>query len=102
MPVLGQQNPNVILYLIAQFFFMAGWSVWGFSLLSNIIYLITSSTLEIGFSEGIQGVCSGLLAIPFGFLADKWMRHKVAKIGLIIKTVSCVCLICVINIKSTP
>ena len=98
----GWRNRNVLLYIILNFLDMAGWGVWGYSFLSNIIYISTESTLRIGLAEGVQGILSGILAIPFGILADRWIRHKVAKIGLSIKLVACVCMLCCFNITSIP
>ena len=92
------RNPNIILYLIGTFFSSAGWSVWGYSLLSNVIYLITTSSLKVGYAEGIQGVISSVLAIPFGILADKWCRHGVGQIGLIVGIISSAGLIAVLFI----
>lgn len=93
------KNPNVSLYLISLFFATAGGAVWGYTILTNLMYLITDSTLKIGIAEGIQGLISALLAVPFGILADRWAKHKVGKIGIVVQTLACICLIMVMSLN---
>jgi Major Facilitator Superfamily len=92
------KNPNVILYLVSTFLSMVGYSVWGYTLLSNILYMITNDTLKIGYSEGVQGVISGVLAIPFGMVADKlaktrFGRRLQGRIGVSLRIVVAIALI---------
>lgn len=87
------RNPNVSLYLVSLFFGTAGAAVWGYTILTNLMFLITDSTLKIGITEGVMGLVSAILAIPFGILADRWSKHKVGRIGIIIQTLACIFLI---------
>lgn len=96
--LLACLNPNVAIYTTSQFFLMAGFSVWGYSLLSNIMYIATRSTLKIGFAEGVQGTISGIFAIPFGILADRYIKHKIVKSGALIRVCCCIGFLCVFNI----
>mmetsp|Transcript_39556 Transcript_39556/g.112189 ORF Transcript_39556/g.112189 Transcript_39556/m.112189 type:complete len:474 (-) Transcript_39556:235-1656(-) len=57
-------------------------SVWGTTVLSAFIYLLTDgSNLAVGYAEGVQGVSALLSALPVGWLADHWPRSRMLAIG---------------------
>lgn len=75
-------NRNVVLFALYSLLTGAGNAICFFVLLSPLLFLLTGDPLFVGYAEGVQGLCSALVAIPAGLLADKWSRAGVARVGL--------------------
>jgi len=68
-------NHNVRLSLLYNFTSAVARGMYGFAVLSGLLYNITDgSNSKVGFAEGLQGATQVLFAIPIGCMVDKCGR----------------------------
>uniref|UniRef100_A0A061R3F8 Mfs general substrate transporter n=1 Tax=Tetraselmis sp. GSL018 TaxID=582737 RepID=A0A061R3F8_9CHLO len=75
-------NWNVVLGLVLAASAGLSESVWGTTVLSAFIYLLSDgSNVTVGYSEGVQGLSALISALPLGWLADRWPRSRIIAVG---------------------
>lgn len=72
---------NVWVTLILCSFWGLADSIWAGAVLAGWLYILTEKNSSVGFVEAAQGVAALVFALPVGYLADKWGRSPVIKVG---------------------
>lgn len=76
---------NVHLVLAYTFFSFSARSLWNQSVLSAFVYLLKSDNPKyVGFLTGLMGMSQLLSSFPSGWLADKYRRDKMLKLGSVV------------------
>lgn len=78
-------NRNVVIYVVVQVLSGAGTSISFWVLLSPLLYLLSGTFMFVAYAEGAGGLFGALVSVPSGWLADKYTRSKVARVGLVLK-----------------
>jgi MFS family permease len=79
---VNSESKNINRILLYSFFAFSSRSLWNQSVLSAFVYLLKSDNPEfVGILTGIMGVCQLVTSFPAGFLADKYRRDTILKIG---------------------
>ena len=85
-------NSNVIAVLMLVGHTGLADSVWGGTVLVAYVYALTGqSNTMAGVLEAMSGVVQLITALPVGYLADRWGRGPVCKVGAITLLVACAC-----------
>jgi MFS family permease len=76
------KSRNVHLVLAYTFFSFSARSLWNQSVLSAFVYLLKSDDPKyVGFITGMMGISQLVSSFPSGWLADKYRRDKMLKLG---------------------
>lgn len=62
--------------------------IWSFAVLSGYLYQLTGDYRYVGYAEGMQGAVKAFVAIPSGYLADKYKRSSMLKASSILGFIS--------------
>ena len=80
--MLRGHNTNVVVALVFYLFDGIATSLWNTTDLPNYIYLLRHySNASVGLAEGLQGAVQALVALPIGYVTDKFARQRVAQIA---------------------
>lgn len=79
------KSRNVHFVLAYTFFSFSARSLWNQSVLSAFVYLLKSDDPKyVGYITGLTGMMQLLSSFPSGWLADKYRRDKMLKLGSIV------------------
>jgi hypothetical protein len=67
-------DPIIFRTLVTVFFISIASALWADTAIVVFIFVLTDSNSRVGFVEAAQGLGNLLLALPVGYLADKWSK----------------------------
>lgn len=85
-------HKNVYLTIIASALLGLADSIWTNTILTTWLYLLANNShanSQVGSVEAAQGIAQLVTALPIGYLADKWARSPVIKMGCVISAIAC-------------
>eukprot|EP00961_Rhodomonas_salina_P276505 3735939-Rhodomonas_salina.1 len=59
-------------------------ALWAGTAIVAFIYVLTDSNSRVGFVEAAQGLANLVFALPVGYLADKWSKAGISRIGAVL------------------
>ena len=90
-------NRNVVLTFTFTIFNFMAQSLCNNNSMAAYIFVLTNSTAQVGWAEGMQGIVTVLVGLPTGLLADKVPRPRVLKmagvvgVAALVATATAVC-----------
>lgn len=85
---LRSMNRNVVLTILVSTVSGIAASIFEGAILVGFVYVMTGSNASAGYVEASQGVAELVMALPIGYLADKYPRSRVIKFGGILVIVA--------------
>lgn len=74
-------NRNVVLTILVSIISGISASIFEGAILVGFVFVMTGSNADAGYVEASQGVAELVMALPIGYLADKYPRSRVIKFG---------------------
>jgi len=71
------------------------------SVLPSFVLEVGGSNFNIGVADGLQGISRMAIALPAGYLADKWSRRACIRFGSVLQVVANLCLLFAV-LSATP
>ena len=99
--VVQPVSPNIALTLWATFFLFTARSLWNVSVLSSYVFLLITQNdhdsnaqvadEKIGFITAVMGMTQLIVALPSGYLSDKWLgRNTMLRAGSVLGVIASV------------
>jgi len=79
--------------LVADALHTLGSELYKASVLPSFVLEVGGSNFDVGVAEGLQGISRMVIALPAGYLADKWSRRACIRLGSFLQVVASLCLL---------
>ena len=81
-------NPNVRLSIAFTFLMAFSAGAYGYTVLSGYLRELSNSNTSVGFAEGLQGMANVVVALPAGYLADRYSRSAILRVSSVLGLLS--------------